>query len=606
MGFSGEEGQPELQHGAVQGNPGRGLPDLQILPEILSGQGSEELPERKVHRQGRLHLVQRQQKGGVLLHGSPSFPERPEHLHVPVLELPFLSEHGHGEQSPQRNGAAEARILSVSVRGRRQEVQGESDFPGISGSAGNRRRKHRHSGIPDEGKDGVQSVQHRCHFGIQSGDEGPEVRISKGLDLPQKSGVRRRSGAVKGLHQPGAEHHLLPAVQREERMAAGGYPSVHDQHHGTVHGIQVHGKGLQSLRPHRREAGIRDSGVQEYAVFHEVAEIKKQVRFSGRFRGAEPIFVSELLIVRAAFSPLAGIPFFETPVNSIQNGALSVAPFRRHQKAALGVGGEAVHRDVFRNDLQEVYHQLAVFFDGSERYIIRHHVVQTGAPDDVQHVKLDAEGVNPGHVGHGIEHVLPAFARKPQDDVNHRSDAPPVEFGNRLVEGVQGVTDAHGFGGFWVNGLKAQFHPEEVLPVDFFQQIQHVLAQAVRPGGDGDAVDSGIRKRIVIVFSKNRHRCVGVGVVLEISDVPGMGPFLAEEFNLFRDGRGELAGTGRGAEGAAPGAQGSVPVGAGEPRIQRELDGFFAKGLFEIIVYRKISFSALHVSSKIVATQRAT
>lgn len=316
--------------------------------------------------------------------------------------------------------------------------------------------------------------------------------------------------------------------------------------------------------------------------------------------------MSELLIVRAAFSPLAGIPFFETQVNSIQNGALSVAPFRRHQKAALGVGGESVHRDVFRNDFQEVHHQLAVFFDGSERNVVRHHVVQTGASDDVQHVKLDAEGVDLGHVGHGIKHVLPTFPRKPQDDVNHRSDAPPVEFGNRLVEGVQGVTDAHGFGGFGVNGLKAQFHPEEVLPVDLFQQIQHVFAQAVRPGGDGDAVNSGIRKSIVIVFSKNRHRCVGVGVVLEVGDVPGMGPFLAEEFNLLGDGRGELAGTGRRAEGAAPGAQGSVPVGAGESRIQRELDVFFAKGLFEIIAYRKISFSALHVSSKIVATQRAT
>ena len=316
--------------------------------------------------------------------------------------------------------------------------------------------------------------------------------------------------------------------------------------------------------------------------------------------------MSELLIVRGAFSPLAGIPFFETKVNSIQNGALSVAPFRRHQKAALGVGGESVHRDVFRNDLQEVHHQLAVFLDGLERNVVRHHVVQTGASDDVQHVKLDAEGVDPGHVGHGIKHVLPTFPRKPQDDVNHRSDAPPVEFGNRLVEGVQGVTDAHGFGGFGVNGLKAQFHPEEVLPVDLFQQIQHVFAQAVRPGGDGDAVNSGIRKSIVIVFSKNRHRCVGVGVVLEVGDVPGMGPFLAEEFNLLGDGRGELAGTGRRAEGAAPGAQGSVPVGAGESRIQRELDGFFAKGLFEIIAYRKISFSALHVSSKIVATQRAT
>lgn len=198
------------------------------------------------------------------------------------------------------------------------------------------------------------------------------------------------------------------------------------------------------------------------------------------------------MIVRTAFSPLASIPFFEPKVNSIQNGALSVAPFRRHQKAALGVGGEPVHRDVLRNDFQEVHHQLAVLFDGLEGHVIRHHVVQSGAPDDVQHVKLDTEGVDPGHVGHGIEHVLPAFARKPQDDVNHGADAPPVKFGNRLVEGVQGVADAHGFGGLWVNGLKPQLYPEEVLPVDFLQQIQHVLPQAIRPGSDGDAVDSGI------------------------------------------------------------------------------------------------------------------
>lgn len=314
----------------------------------------------------------------------------------------------------------------------------------------------------------------------------------------------------------------------------------------------------------------------------------------------------KLSTVRVGFGALAGISLFEAKVDPIQNGALSVAPFRRHQKASLGVGGEAVHRDVFRDDFQEVYHQLAVFLDGLERHVVRHHVVQTGASDDVQHVKLDAEGVDSGHVGHGIEHVLPAFARKPQNDVNHRSDVPPVEFGDRLVESVQGVTDAHGFGGFGVNGLKPQFHPEEVLPIDLLQQVQHVFPQAVRPGGDGDAVDSGIRKGIVIVFSKNRHRRVGVGVVLEVGDVPGIGPFLAEEFNLLRDGRGELAGTGRRKEGAAPGAQGAVPVGAGESRIQRELDGFFAKGLFEIVADRKISFSALHVSSKIVATQRAT
>ena len=71
--------------------------------------------------------------------------------------------------------------------------------------------------------------------------------------------------------------------------------------------------------------------------------------------------------------------------------------------------------------------------------------------------------------------------------------------------------------------------------MDFFQQIQDIIAYTIRSGGNGDSFDAWIMKSAVIVSAQCFYRGIGVSVVLEVGDMVGVRPLVTEELNLCRD-----------------------------------------------------------------------
>ena len=127
-----------------------------------------------------------------------------------------------------------------------------------------------------------------------------------------------------------------------------------------------------------------------------------------------------------------------------------------------------------------------------------------------------------------------------------------------------------------MDGLQSQFHGYGLAGVDLFQKGDHRIPQAVRPGSDGKADDFFRGDGLKIQLPQRFHRGIGVGKGLKIGDVfaafvfggdPGLCPL-----QLRRDGLGaaDRKFAAAGAEDAATGTQGAVPVGAGESAVQRQ------------------------------------
>ena len=140
--------------------------------------------------------------------------------------------------------------------------------------------------------------------------------------------------------------------------------------------------------------------------------------------------------------------------------------------------------------------------------------------------------------------------------------------------------------------MQPQFHPHRFLSAESLQQLHHRRGQAVRPGGDGEGCHVLRSHCLAEDGLQVRQRPVGVGEALKVGDVfaafvlllhPGfgLGQLL---WDIPPGGSGKLPGAGAAAEDAAPGTQGPVPVGAGQPAVQGKLVDLAAKALFHGLV----------------------
>ena len=136
-----------------------------------------------------------------------------------------------------------------------------------------------------------------------------------------------------------------------------------------------------------------------------------------------------------------------------------------------------------------------------------------------------------------------------------------------------------------MDGLQAQFHSDRFDPVQFGQQGDHILRQAVRPGTHGQAHDILRRQSGGEFLPQDFHRGIGVGEGLEVRDVFAAFVFGADPgFCLFQLGGngtvfpgGKFSAAGGGAEYAAAETHPAVPVGAGETAVDGQFIYFAAK-----------------------------
>ena len=127
-------------------------------------------------------------------------------------------------------------------------------------------------------------------------------------------------------------------------------------------------------------------------------------------------------------------------------------------------------------------------------------------------------------------------------------------------------------------GLEPQLHREVGTAGDLLQIVQHLRRQTVRTGGDAQSHCAGQSEKRLELLPEHLHRRVGVGVRLEIRDIPCLRPLAPAGFDprpeLLHQGcagqPGMLAAAPGGTIGASAPPPASIDIRAGEPRIQRD------------------------------------
>ena len=135
-------------------------------------------------------------------------------------------------------------------------------------------------------------------------------------------------------------------------------------------------------------------------------------------------------------------------------------------------------------------------------------------------------------------------------------------------------------------GLQPQLHPEERLPVELFQQVQHVRRQAVRAGRDGEPDTARQGERLFPEIPQPVRRRVRPREVLKVGDVFRiLRPFVRQPRLLLRKRTRKPAASVFAAERAAAGPLAAVPVRARKTAVEGEFRDPSAELLFQIGTY---------------------
>ena len=146
---------------------------------------------------------------------------------------------------------------------------------------------------------------------------------------------------------------------------------------------------------------------------------------------------------------------------------------------------------------------------------------QLCAAQNLQLLKLDPvrARIHPGEEAHCLQHIFAGFSRQPQDHMDDHLRPYGLQLFYSVLKGRQRITSVHCLRGPLVDRLQAQFDPDRLDPVQFFQHLQNVRRQAVRAGPYGQSGDFRAPDRLFIEGSQPLRLPVCVGEGLKIGDV---------------------------------------------------------------------------------------
>lgn len=157
-------------------------------------------------------------------------------------------------------------------------------------------------------------------------------------------------------------------------------------------------------------------------------------------------------------------------------------------------------------------------------------------------------------------------------------DAPLLQLGDCCGKFRIAVAAVDPFPGAVKGGLEPQLHREVGAAGDLLQIVQHLRRQTVRTGGDAQSHCAGQSDKRLELLPEHLHRSIGIGMRLEIRDIPCLRPLAPAGFDprpkLLHQGcagqTGMLAAAPGGTVGTSAPSPASIDIRAGEPRIQRD------------------------------------
>ena len=118
-----------------------------------------------------------------------------------------------------------------------------------------------------------------------------------------------------------------------------------------------------------------------------------------------------------------------------------------------------------------------------------------------------------------LQHHFFRFSGKEEDHVNDNLDPCRAQIVYGPVKDIQRIAPPDKLCCFRMDRLQSQFDPDRFDLVQAGEKSDHVGAQAVGPGGDGQDLYIRIPDRFRKYFLKIVHRGVSVGKCLEIGDI---------------------------------------------------------------------------------------
>ena len=118
--------------------------------------------------------------------------------------------------------------------------------------------------------------------------------------------------------------------------------------------------------------------------------------------------------------------------------------------------------------------------------------------------KLQLDTVYSGRiqVPDGLKHHLPGFTGKSQDYMNNDFQSCLPQPPDSIVKTRKGVTPANHRGGLFMNRLQSQLYANRLVTVQFLKEPDHLIRQAVRPGGNIDYGHIRMIHSLHIFFTK--------------------------------------------------------------------------------------------------------
>ena len=123
------------------------------------------------------------------------------------------------------------------------------------------------------------------------------------------------------------------------------------------------------------------------------------------------------------------------------------------------------------------------------------------------------------HMPDSLEHICFIFIGKSQDDMDNDGQASLFQSAVGIVKNLQGISSVDALCGLITGGLKSQFHPDRLDPVQLSEHPNLITSETVGPGTDGENADFRPPDGFLIERTEPFHIAVGIGVGLKVCNV---------------------------------------------------------------------------------------
>jgi hypothetical protein len=246
-------------------------------------------------------------------------------------------------------------------------------------------------------------------------------------------------------------------------------------------------------------------------------------------------------ISREESSALESIAFSKATMKESGELVVFQFPIREEKSAGRRLGNETVESDGRREAFEEVNDEVNVFADGKEMKVIRAGIIlvgHRGVADELKLVQLEGRERKSSKMVGMAEAVGAELTRQAEDEVGADMDTARSKAANGITSFFPRVAAVDAVQCNVGGTLNADLDKEEIPAGNIGKVIDDVFAETVGTRTHHKPHHLRMRQSRLVLPAKDIYGSIGVGVVLEIDEVPHGGVFTGEATDTLFDGNG--------------------------------------------------------------------